>query len=233
VVNPVLQHDYDYGADSVGISGESTTVRCHHPAPPWIGLITVSSFLRRLLATTRMIFVLVVVCGVVYPLVVLGVSQARAHDHADEPLVPVANGTVGSALLVQGFTENRWFHGRTSASANVVSASGRSTLTPSREQQRQAIDDRRAELMKANPDAPGTVPDDALTVSPGGQEASVSTAYALWQVPRVAKARHVPELQVRRLIQRHTEEHVAGFLGEPRVNILELNLALGGELPKR
>jgi K+-transporting ATPase ATPase C chain len=180
-----------------------------------------------------MLFVLAVVCGVVYPLVVLGVSQARDHDHADEPLVPVANGTVGSALLVQGFTENRWFHGRTSASGNFGSTSGRSALPPSRAQKRQAIDDRRAELMKANPDALGTVPDDALTVSPRGQEASVSTAYALWQVPRVAKARHVTELQVRQLIQRHTQEHVAGFLGEPRVNILELNLALGTQPPKR
>jgi K+-transporting ATPase ATPase C chain len=180
-----------------------------------------------------MIFVLAVVCGVVYPLVVLGVSQARAHDHADEPLVPVANGTVGSALIVQGFTENRWFHGRTSASGNIVSASGRNMVPPSRAQQRQAINDRRAELIRANPDALGSVPDDALTVSPSGQEASVSTAYALWQVPRVAKARHVPELQVRQLIQRHTQQHVAGFLGEPRVNILELNLALGGEPPKR
>ena len=179
-----------------------------------------------------MLFVLAVVCGVVYPLVVLGVSQARARDQTDEPLVPVANGTVGSALIVQGFTENRWFHGRTSASGNVISASGRSTLPPSRDQERKAIDDRRAELMRANPDALGTVPEDALTVSPSGQEASVSTAYALWQVPRVAKARHISEQQVRQLIQRHTQEHVAGFLGGPRVNILELNLALGSQPPK-
>lgn len=177
-----------------------------------------------------MLFVRAVVCGVVYPLVVLGVSQARAHDHADESLV--ANGTVGSALIVQGFTEDRWFHGRTSASGNVGSTSGRSNLVPSREQQRRAIDNHRAQLMKANPDALGAVPDDALTVSPSGQEANVSAAYALWQVPRVAKTRHVPELQVRQLIQRHTQERVAGFLGEPRVNILELNLALGTRAPK-
>jgi K+-transporting ATPase ATPase C chain len=184
----------------------------------------VSSFLHRLAVTARALLVLTVVCGVVYPLMILGVGQARARDHLDGSIVAAGNGEVGTSLIVQGFTEDRWFQGRPSAPIDSVGTSGRGNLVPSREQQRRSIADRLAELTRANPDATGVIPNDALTAPANGLEANVSTAYALWQVPRVAKARSMPQAQVR--------ERLAGFLGEPLVNVLELNLALGSGLPR-
>lgn len=190
-----------------------------------------TSFLRQLSAAARMLLALTLVCGVVYPLVILGVGQAAAQDPANGSLVRTAGGTVGSFLIGQRFTEGQWFQGRPSASDYAGNTSGGSNLGPLDDRQRKAMDDRRTALLKANPDALGAVPADALTASASGLDPDVSPAYALWQVPRVAKARNVPEVQVRQLVQLHTQGRVAGFLGQPRVNVLELNLALASQSP--
>lgn len=178
-----------------------------------------------------MLLALTLLCGVVYPLVILGVGQAAAQGQANGSLVGTPAGTVGSSLIGQTFTESQWFQGRPSASEYAGSTSGGSNLGPLDDRQSKAMDERRAALLKANPDAKGTVPADALTASASGLDPAVSAAYALWQVPRVASARHLSEVLVRQLVELHTRGRAAGFLGQPQVNILELNLALASFPP--
>ena len=190
-----------------------------------------TSFLRQLSAAARMLLALTLICGVVYPLVILGVGQVVAKNQANGSLVHTASGPVGSSLIGQAFTEGQWFHGRPSASDYAGNTSGGSNLGPLDDRQRKAMDERRAALLDANPHASGSLPADALTASASGLDPDVSAAYAMWQVPRVAKARSLPEVQVRQLVLLNTQGRIAGFLGQPRVNVLELNLALESQLP--
>ena len=190
-----------------------------------------TSFLRQLSAAARMLLALSLICGVVYPLVILGVGQVVAKDQANGSPVHAAGGTVGSSLIGQAFTEGQWFQGRPSASEYAGDTSGGSNLGPLDDRQRKAMDDRRVALLETNPEALVTLPADALTASASGLDPHVSEAYALWQVPRVAKARNLPEVQVRQLVLLHTRGRLAGFLGQPRVNVLELNLALESRFP--
>jgi len=173
-----------------------------------------------------MILLMTVVLGVLYPAVLWGAGQAVARDAANGSLVEHHGTVVGSSLIGQQFTGAQWFQGRASAVDYSGDASAASNLPADDPRQVKAVADRRAALLKANPQATGAIPADALTASASGLDPHVSVAYAMWQVPRVAAARHLSEDQVRPLVDQHTQGRVLGFVGQPRVNVLELNLAL-------
>ncbi|GAA2150869.1 potassium-transporting ATPase subunit KdpC [Humibacillus xanthopallidus] len=181
---------------------------------------TLSSFVKQSWAGLRAMLVLTVLLGVLYPAVVWGVGQAVARDQAAGSLVSVDGSVVGSYLVGQQWTGAQWFWGRPSASGYAGDTSGGSNLSGT------ALTDevaRRASTARLDP---ATAPADALTASGSGLDPHVSQAYAVSQVPRVAAARGLAESQVAALVDAHVQGRVAGFLGQPRVNVLELNLAL-------
>ena len=181
---------------------------------------------RQLSAALRILLVLTVICGVAYPLVVLGVGQGLAHDRANGSLLDRNGTVVASSSLGQQVTDPQWFQGRRSASEYSGTTSGGSNLGPNDPRQAQALTDARDALVAANLQADGPPPADALTASASGLDPDISVAYATWQVPRVAAARGLPADRVRALVDDHTKGRILGFLGQPRVNVTELNLAL-------
>jgi K+-transporting ATPase ATPase C chain len=181
---------------------------------------------RQLGASLRMFLLLTVLTGLLYPAVMWGVGQVVARNAADGSLVHAHGQVVGSSLLGQQFTGAQWFQPRPSASMYAGNTSGASNLPASDKRLQKTWADARAALLKANPDARGTLPPDAYTASGSGLDPHISVAYALWQVPRVAKARNLPEARVTALVNSHTQGRTLGFLGEPRINVLELNVAL-------
>src|SRR5690349_18208984 len=185
-----------------------------------------SAITRQLSAALRILLTLTVICGVAYPLVVLGVGQAVAHDRANGSLLDRNGTVVASSSLGQQVTDPHWFQGRRSASEYAGNTSGGSNLGPNDTQQAQAVAEAREALVAANPQADGPPPPDALTASASGLDPDISVAYATWQVPRVAAARGLSTEQVQGLVDDHTKGRILGFLGQPRVNVTELNLAL-------
>ncbi len=131
-----------------------------------------------------------------------------------------------SSSLGQQVTDPQWFQGRRSASEYAGNISGGSNLGTNDPKQAQALATAKDDLVKANPQASGPPPDDALTASASGLDPDISPAYATWQISRVAAARRLTTAQVQALVDAHTEGRLLGFLGEPRVNVTELNLAL-------
>jgi K+-transporting ATPase ATPase C chain len=188
-------------------------------------VIPVSTLTRQLSAALRMLLALTLVCGVGYPLVVLGIGQTVAHGSANGSLVD-HDGVVGSSSLGQQVTDPQWFQGRRSASEYAGNTSGGSNLGPTDPKQAQAVSQARDALVAANPQASGPPPADALTASASGLDPDISPAYASWQVPRVAAARGLSAPQVQTLVDAHTKGRLLGFLGQPRVNVTDLNLAL-------
>jgi K+-transporting ATPase ATPase C chain len=174
----------------------------------------------------RMMLALTLVCGVAYPLVVLGIGQVVAHGRANGSLLEHDGNVVASSSLGQQVTDPQWFQGRRSASEYAGDTSGGSNLGTTDPKQTQALADAEAALVAANPQASGPPPADALTASASGLDPDVSPAYASWQVPRVAAARGLSTRQVQTLVEDHTQGRLLGFLGQPRVNVTELNLAL-------
>lgn len=182
-----------------------------------------TSTTRQLLASARMLLVLTVLLGVLYPAAVWAVGRVGLSGQADGSLVRRDDAVVGSSLLGQDFHGARWFTGRPSTSAYAGSTSGGSNLAASSAEQAEAVRERAA-AYRAAYGAPA--PADALTASASGLDPHVSPANALAQVHRVAVANGLPDATVERLVEEHTQGRVMGFLGEPRVNVLELNLAL-------
>ena len=176
------------------------------------------------------ILVLAVICCGLYPLVVFGISQALFHDKANGSLIVDQDGTVrGSKLLGQGFTADKYFHPRPSAAGTGYDAtsSGGSNLGPTSQKLNDAIKDRVDGYRKENGlNADESVPADAVTASGSGLDPHISLRNAELQTARVAKARGLTAEKVRELIQRYTNVRDLGVLGDPGVNVLELNLAL-------
>ena len=174
--------------------------------------------------------VLAVVCCGLYPLVVFGLGQALFPHNANGSLVVDASGNVqGSRLIGQPFTADKYFHSRPSAAGNGYdsTSSGGSNLGPTSQKLRDSIAQNVADYRAQNGLATNApVPADAVTSSGSGLDPHVSLANAELQAARVAKARGFPIAQVRELIARNTDPADLGFLGEPGVNVLELNLAL-------
>ncbi len=184
--------------------------------------------MRTLNIAIRYTILTTILLGIVYPLVVTGLAQLTMRDKANGSLV-VRNGQViGSSLIGQGFASPRYFHSRPSVAGNGYDAtsSGGSNLAPSNKALVTRVDSSVADWHKLNPDAKGDVPIGLVTTSASGLDPDISPADALWQVPMVAAARHLPDSTVRALVESHIRQRQFGLFGEPRVNVLELNLAL-------
>jgi potassium-transporting ATPase KdpC subunit len=184
---------------------------------------------REIVVALRMTIVTLVLTGLVYPLIVTGVAQAVFPRPADGSLVEAGGRVVGSELIGQRFTGPQWFQPRPSAAGADgydAAASSGSNLGPTSKKLRDRIESERERLIAENPEAEGPPPADLLTTSASGLDPHISPEAALWQAPRVAAARGVPLERVEALVRGHVEGRELGFLGEPRVNVLLLNLAL-------
>jgi len=188
--------------------------------------VTMSAFTRQLQAGLRVLLILTILTGIVYPLVILGVGQVVAHGQADGSLVEHAGIVVGSSSLGQQVTGPQWFHDRVSAVEYVGNKSGGSNLGPNEPGLAKALQDNGDTVRRDNPDAPAVLPPDALTTSASGLDPDISPEYAALQVGRVAAARGLTVSQVQAVVATHTKGRILGFLGEPRVNVTELNVAL-------
>jgi K+-transporting ATPase ATPase C chain len=195
---------------------------------------------RQLLPAFVMMVVFTVVLGIAYPLVVTGIAEVGFADRANGSELKLDGRVVGSKLLGQTFTEARYFHGRPSAAGAAAAGakggdpkdlsqdvSSGSNWGPTNPDLLAAVKQRVADYRAENDLPPDTkVPVDAVTASGSGLDPHISIANARLQAPRVARARGLPLAQVRRLIDEHTDGRSLGFLGEPGVNVLELNAAL-------
>ncbi len=175
------------------------------------------------------LLLLTLVTGVAYPLLVTGIAQTVFPSQSQGSLVVKDGTVVGSALIGQPFDDPKYFWGRPSATSpfgDNAGASSGSNLSPTNPDLVKAVQGRVDALRVADPGNTAPVPVDLVTASGSGLDPHISPAAALYQAPRVAKARKLPPETVRELVERHIEGRFLGFLGEPRVNLLALNLAL-------
>lgn len=183
-----------------------------------------------LMTAVRMTLVTIVLTGFLYPLAVTGIAQVTFSDRAGGSLVFTRGGAViGSSWIGQKFTKPGYLHGRPTAVDYDASHSGGSNFGPTSAQLRARAEETLAGLRRDNPDAPGEVPAELLTASGSGLDPHLSPAAALWQVPRIARARGIAPERVRALIDSMVEGRTLGCLGEPRVNVLAVNRALDAQ----
>jgi K+-transporting ATPase ATPase C chain len=177
--------------------------------------------------------VLSVLCGLLYPAAVAGIGRAVFPHQAEGSLVDAGGKAVGSTLIGQPFSAPRYFWGRPSATTpmpNNAAGSGGSNQGPTNPALVDAVKARVAALRAADPANRASVPVDLVSASASGLDPEISLAAAEYQAHRVAAARNMPEQQVRVLIDAHRHDRVLGLFGEPRVNVLALNLALDGKV---
>jgi potassium-transporting ATPase KdpC subunit len=181
---------------------------------------------KHLITSFLMTIATTILLGLIYPLVVTGLAQVLFRDKANGQLI-VRNGeAIGSRIIAQPFTSAKYFHPRPSAAGNGYDAtnSGGTNLAPTNQK---LIDRVQADAKSLHEENPAlSVPVDLITTSASGLDPEISPAAAEFQIPRVAHARGVSESAIRDLVQKHTRQRDLGLLGEPRVNVLELNLAL-------
>jgi len=184
-----------------------------------------------------MLLIFTVITGVIYPLVVTGVAQVVFPHQANGSLIVIDGKTYGSELIGQQFDDPKYFWGRLSATgafaynafnAETLTGSSGSNYGPLNPALMDMVQARVDALKAADPDNTLPIPVDLVTASGSGLDPHISVAAALYQVHRVATARGLDEAQVRSLVDEYTEGRQFGFLGEPRVNVLKLNLALDG-----
>jgi potassium-transporting ATPase KdpC subunit len=196
--------------------------------------------LREIRPAIVVLIALTLITGLVYPLAMTGIAKVILPRQAEGSLIERDGKVIGSAIIGQDFTSDKYFHGRPSAtvapdpndSTKTVPApynaanSGGSNLGPSNKALIDRVQSQIEALKKEN--AAERVPIDLVTASSSGLDPDISPEGAYFQVPRVAKARNVPESKVRQLVSDHIQERFFGILGEPRVNVLQLNIALDG-----
>ena len=200
--------------------------------PAWIG---------QHLAAVRAIIVLTIITGAIYPLAMLGIAQAAFHNQANGSLVSVNGKVVGSSLLCQEFVDSKgnplpqYFQPRPSTASDSTSKtdfgcdpnfSGASNLGTNNPTLLQNVKERQAAYAKLNRVPVSSIPPDAVTTSGSGLDPYISPQNAYLQVNRVAAARKLPPAQVKALVDSHVQGRTLGFLGQPRVNVLALNIAL-------
>jgi K+-transporting ATPase ATPase C chain len=190
---------------------------------------------NQILPAVRMTLVLTVLTGLIYPGIVTGVVKVLFPHQAAGSLIEVNGKVVGSELIGQKFTQPFYFHGRPSGAGNGYDAanSGATNLGPTNPDLIKRVAADVAAFHKENPTFTGPIPADLLTMSASGLDPHVSPAAAYAQEQRVADARATPVARVHALIDAAVEPRTFGFLGEPRVNVLKLNLALDREIPVR
>jgi K+-transporting ATPase ATPase C chain len=189
---------------------------------------------RQLAISLRLLLVLTVVTGLLYPASVTFLAQLLFKQNADGSLI-IRNGrVVGSALIAQGFRRPEYFRPRPSAAGTEgydATLSGGSNLGPTNRMLAERVANAVERFRRENPEYRGPIPSDLLTTSASGLDPDLSPASALAQAARVANARGIPRDMVESLVNRCTEDRDLGFIGEPRVNVLLLNLALDRDFP--
>ena len=190
--------------------------------------------MKQLIIAVRVTLVFAVLTGVAYPLLVTGLARAIFPHQAAGSLIQPGGKTIGSELIGQRFTRPEYFQGRPSAAGNDGYdglASGGSNLGPTNQHLVDRVQGDAKKFREANPSVTGPLPADLLTASGSGLDPDISPASADAQVPRVAAARGMSADALRELVASHTEGRQFGLLGEPRVNVLKLNLALDQAAP--
>jgi potassium-transporting ATPase KdpC subunit len=173
--------------------------------------------------------ILTVICGVIYPYAIAGIGQLAFADQAEGSLVTRNGQTVGSSLIGQSFSSPKYFWGRPSATGpmpNNATASSGSNQGPLNPVLIDSVKGRIDALKAADPDNAAPIPVDLVTASGSGLDPEISVAAARYQAGRIARARNISVEQVQALISKHSLPQFFGFFGEPRVNVLQLNLAL-------
>lgn len=194
-------------------------------------LSDLKSALRPALTLTLLLAALL---GLAYPLAITGIGQALFPEQANGSLIREGDRIIGSNLIGQKFTSNAYFHGRPSAAGSDgydASASSGSNLGPTSKALAERVRGDVATLSETTPGSP--VPPDLVTTSASGLDPHISPEAAFFQVERVAKARGATENEIRALVQKSTEQPLLGFLGEPRVHLLQLNRSLDVRFPAR
>jgi potassium-transporting ATPase KdpC subunit len=189
------------------------------------------NFTRNLMAAVLMTIVTTLLLGIIYPLAITAIAQVAFPGKANGQLIERDGKVIGSRIIAQGFSSPGYFRPRPSAAGTGYDAanSAGTQLGPTNKKLIDAVKANVEAARKENPTAP--VPIDLVTTSASGFDPHISPAAADFQVPRIARERGISEADVRRLVEAHTAGRQLGFLGEPRVNVLELNIALDSQYP--
>jgi len=185
---------------------------------------------KNIVTAVLMTIATTILLGIIYPLIVTALAQTFFHAKANGQLIQRNGVTIGSRIIGQGFTSDGYVHSRPSAAGNGYDAanSGGTNLGPTNQKLIDRVKGDVATLSAENPNQP--IPTDLVTTSASGLDPDITPAAAVFQVPRIAHARGLSEDRVRELVETHIQQRQWGFLGEPRINVLEVNLALDREL---